>query len=63
MAVEFLSDKALAREAGSAAVNIARNISKDQSLANAISDAMKKVVEACKRDKRLVRDARRYIKK
>lgn len=65
MAVEYLSDKALAREAGSAAVNIARNISKDRRLAKAISDAMKKVVvvEACKKDKRLIRDANRYIKK
>ena len=63
IAVEFLSDKSLAREAGSAAVNIARNISEDRSLAGAISDAMKKVVEACKGHKRLVRDASRYIKK
>ena len=63
MAVEYLSDKALAREAGSAAVNIARNISRDRRLAKAISDAMKKVVEACKKDGRLVRDASRYIKK
>ena len=63
MAVEYLSDKALAREAGWAAVNIARNISRDRRLAKAISDAMKKVVEACKNDRRLVRDASRYIRK
>ena len=63
MAVEYLSDKALAREAGWAAVNIARNISRDRRLAKAVSDAMKKVVEACKKDGRLVRDASRYIKK
>lgn len=60
LAVSFLSDSAVVREAGSAAVKLAKDLTRDKP--KDVSDAMKKVVASCK-DKGILKEAKRYIKK
>ncbi len=60
MTVSFLSDSAVVNEAGSAAVKLGKQLTKGKP--KEVSDAMKKVVELCK-NKGIVKEAKRYIKK
>lgn len=57
--VKFLSDAAVVREAGSTAVELAKHI---RGKPKEVSAAMEKVVAACK-DKRVLKEAKKYIKK
>ncbi|MBL7133698.1 MAG: HEAT repeat domain-containing protein [Phycisphaerae bacterium] len=59
LAVSFVTDAAVAREAGSTAVELAKHI---KGKPKEVSAAMKKVVASCK-DKKIVDQAKRYIKK
>lgn len=60
LAVSFLSDSAVVREAGLAAVKLAKDLTRGKP--KDVSDAMKKVVASCK-DKGILKEAKRYIKK
>ena len=60
LAVSFVTDAAVAREAGSTAVELAKHLARGKP--KEVSVAMEKVVASCK-DKRIVDQAKRYIKK
>ena len=60
LAVSFVTDAAVAREAGSTALELAKHLARGHP--NEVSAAMEKVVASCK-DRQIVDQARRYIKK
>ena len=60
LAVSFVTDAAVAREAGSTALELAKHLARGRPME--VSAAMEKVVASCK-DKGIVNQAKRYIKK
>ena len=60
LTVSFVTDAAVAREAGSTAVELAKHLARGHP--KEVSAAMQKVVDSCK-DKRIVDQAKSYIKK